>query len=350
MERNQGRRIGIIGGGLSGLATAVELHLADPSLDVTVLEANERIGGVIQTERVGDFVIDHGADMFATGPPAAIRLCERLGIDENLILPKEQGRGAKIVRRGRLVAIPEGFVLMRATSVWPMLTTPLLSPLGKLRLLAERFVSSDHSDDDTSVADFVRSRMGDEVLQRIVAPLVAGIYTADVERLSMRATMKNILDMQQQYGSLAQATFARKRSGEDSVERQSAGARYSQFRAFRGGMHELIRSLADALPAGTVRTNCRVASLSRGGEVAIEGAPTESFEHVVVAAPGTGVRQAIGRSCPGSVGGVGVDRICVDRDRRPGRSPLRYHSAGKCVWIRCSVFRGAIHFGLQFCE
>ena len=285
LESNQGSRIGIIGGGLSGLATAVQLHLADPTLALSILESSPRVGGVIATECVGEFVIDLGADMFATGPPAAIRLCQKLGIDENLMLPKEHGRGAKIVRRGKLVPIPEGFVLMRATSIWPMLTTPLLSPVGKLRLLAERFVSGDASGDDVSVADFVRTRMGAEVLDRIVAPLVAGIYTADVERLSMRATMKNIWDMQQQYGSLAQATLARKRDGEDSVERQSAGARYSQFRAFPGGMQELIRSLAEFLPAETVRTNCRVESVSRDGEVVIQGQPTESFDHVVVAAP-----------------------------------------------------------------
>ena len=285
MEQNEKRRIAIIGGGLSGLATAVHLHLADPSLVLTVLESGDDIGGVIQTERVDNFVIDHGADMFATNPPAAIELIERMGIDDQLLLPKEKGRGAKIVRRGRLVSIPEGFVLMRATQMWPMLTTPLLSPLGKLRWLAERFVSSRSGDKDISVGEFVRHRMGHEVLQRIVAPLVAGIYTADVERLSMQATMKNIWEMQRKHGSLARATAIRRRAGKDSVERQSTGARYSQFRSFKNGMYDLIRSLADALPADVIRTGSRVTAVTARGEVSSEGSPPETYDHVVVATP-----------------------------------------------------------------
>tara|TARA_R110002049_G_scaffold185580_3_gene353802 strand:- start:25830 stop:27260 length:1431 start_codon:yes stop_codon:yes gene_type:complete len=286
LDVHQNRRIAIIGGGLSGLATATHLHLADPSLELTIFESSDRVGGVIYTERVGEFLIDHGADMFATQPPAALRLCERLGVAGNLLMPKEQGRGAKIVRRGRLVPIPDGFVLMRATQMWPMLNTPLLSPLGKLRWLAERFVSDDFGDRDVSVGEFVRKRMGDEVLQRLVAPLVAGIYTADVERLSMQATMKNILAMQRQYGSLAKATSVRKRNGDDSVERQSAGARYSQFRAFPGGMGDLIQTLADSLPEGTIRTQCTATAVTAGGQLSFHGSQApETFDHVVVATP-----------------------------------------------------------------
>jgi oxygen-dependent protoporphyrinogen oxidase len=167
-----------------------------------------------------------------------------------------------------------------------MLTTPLLSPLGKLRWLAERFVPAHRGQEDMSVGEFVRTRMGNEVLDRIVAPLVAGIYTADVNRLSMKATMANILEMQQKHGSLAKATAARRRRGEDSIERQSTGARYSQFRAFKGGMSDLIRSLADALPPGTIRTNCPVESLRSDGELLVSGsAETEKFDHVVVTTP-----------------------------------------------------------------
>ena len=138
----------------------MQLHLADATLELSLLESSDRIGGVIQTERVGDYVIDHGADMFSTKPTAAIRLCERLRLTEQLLLPKEEARGAKIVRGGRLVPIPQGFVLMRATQTWPMLTTPLLSPLGKLRWLAERFVPAHPDQEDVSVGEFVRDENG----------------------------------------------------------------------------------------------------------------------------------------------------------------------------------------------
>ncbi len=288
------RRVAIIGGGLSGLATACQLRLLDPGIHLTLYEASDRVGGVIHTERVGDFVIDHGADMFSANPDAALKLCEQLGVEDQLIEPKIEGRGARIVKGGKLIPLPEGFVLMRATQLWPMITTPLLSLHGKIRFLMERWISSDQdskddnpSREDESVASFVRRRMGQELLDQIVAPLSAGIYTADINKLSMHATMGPIAKMEREYGSLARATAARRRSGQDSVERSSAGARYSQFRAFRGGMIELISTLAGALPSDCVRLGNAVESLDKSSdqwEVTC-GEKTESYDHVIVAVP-----------------------------------------------------------------
>lgn len=289
LSRPPRRRVAIVGGGLSGLAAAAQLHLDAPSVQLTLFEAAPRLGGVIQTERVGPFVIDLGADMFTIKPPAAIDLLRRLGADERLIEPKQAGRGAGIVHRGRLVPVPEGFVLMRATQLRPILTTPLLSPGGKLRLLAERFIPPGTDNRDQSVGSFVRRRLGREVLDSIVGPLIAGIYTADVEKLSMRATMSPLVQMVRQHGSLTKATRVRRRSGDDTVERNSSGARYSQFRSFPGGMNELIQTLAAALPAGTVRTSAAVESLQqlddRRWQVTAAGEPPEPFDHVLLATP-----------------------------------------------------------------
>jgi oxygen-dependent protoporphyrinogen oxidase len=288
LSRKLNHRVAIIGGGLSGLATAAKLHLADASLDLTLFEAADHVGGVINSEFADGFLIDHGADMFATKPSAALDLCRELGLEDRLIEPQPIGRGARIVQQGNLLPIPSGFVLMRATRLMPMLTTPLLSWRGKLRFLAERWVKplSDGEDSDESVSDFVRRRMGQEVLDRIVAPLSAGIYTADITKLSMQATMGPIAKMEQQYGSLARATAARRRSGDDALERGSTGARYGQFRAFKGGMIELIRGLADALPENTIRLSTPIRSLRPEGDrwrVTTAGDEHVEFDHVVVA-------------------------------------------------------------------
>lgn len=303
-------RIAVIGGGLSGLAVAAQLNRfqqvrSDGSvLKIKLMESSDRLGGVIQTQRVGDWVIDHGADMFATKPAAAIDLIESLGAGDQLIHPKPNRRGARICHQGNLVPIPDGFVLMRATKAWPMWTTPLLSLRGKLRFFAERFIpprpgsdsfkdaikNADDADDDESVASFVRRRMGSETLDRIVAPLSAGIYTADVEKLSMRSTMGPLWSMERQHKSLAAATKARKRSGEDSVERASTGARYGQFRAFRGGMIELIQLLSSSLPESSIRTGCHVQSIRRDLHkstwwVADPDGNETQYDQVVVALP-----------------------------------------------------------------
>ena len=97
-------RICIVGGGLSGLATAYRLHRLLPEASISIFEAAPRVGGVIHSERCKDYLVDHGADMFATNPPAAMLLCKELGVTDELIEPLIEGRGAKIVNGGRLEA------------------------------------------------------------------------------------------------------------------------------------------------------------------------------------------------------------------------------------------------------
>ena len=304
MSDSTRRRIAIIGGGLSGLATAAHLHLADPALQLCVFESSNSVGGVIQTEASEGFVIDHGADMFASNPSAAIDLCHQLGVEDQLIQPKLEGRGAQIVCRGKLTPIPDGFVLMRATKRLPMLTTTLLSPLAKLRLLMERFKPCNVDDRDQSVADFVRTRMGSEILDRLVGPLVGGIYTADVEKLSMHATMGPIAKMVRQHGSLSHATANRKQSGEDSTERNSAGARYNQFRAFKNGMTGLISALAQSLDSNSIRTSTKVDSIQKNDRAeprrwrVSHSQGKDDFDHVVVACPASAASNLLEQHAP----------------------------------------------------
>ncbi len=296
--------IAIIGGGLSGLSTSVHIRLLahkqnKPLPNITLFEASDRLGGVIHTETLTDdhgrtFVIDHGADMFATAPSAAIDLCEQLGVADQLLRPSPLGRGAMIARGNRLIPIPEGFVLMRPTKLGSMLTTPLLSLSAKLRLLQERFIARRaESVTDESVGSFVRRRLGEECLDNIVAPLVAGIYTADVDRLSMAATMKPIWDMETSDGSLAKATLRRIRTGEDSTEQASSGARYEKFRAFPNGMKQWIDTLADFTGRENIRLKTAVQSIvplpdnryQLNVKSDIDGQSTQEFDQVVVSTP-----------------------------------------------------------------
>lgn len=288
-------RIGIVGGGMSGLVAAFYLQRLDPTCDVHVIEAGPRLGGVIRTERIDGYLLEHGADMFATQPRAALQLCEDLGIDQRLISPQPGARGAAIVSSGRLVKIPDGFVLMRPTRMASMVTTPLLSIAGKLRLMREGWVKQRTDPGDESIESFVTRRLGAEVQRRIVQPLVGGIYVGDCAKLSMAATMSQFQIMEREDGSLWSATLRRRREGIDTTERNSAGARYEQFRSFPGGIQELLDALAATLPAGAIHTDRSVTGL-RNAASENEPAGTNkwilegcedlgAFDHVIVTVP-----------------------------------------------------------------
>lgn len=291
------KKIAVIGGGLSGLTTAFYLKQDSPQVQLTLFESSERLGGVIHTEHLateqGDtFTLDHGADMFATEPPAALQLCRDLGVENELLVPDTANAGAMIVCDGQLAPIPDGFVLMRATKLWPILRSPLLSVSGKLRFLTERWrgkcpVEMTDPSGDMSVANFVRHRLGPEVLERLVGPLVAGIYTADIEKLSMNATMAPLAGLVRKHGSFAKATAVRRREDKDHVERNSAGARYEKFRGFPNGMGQLIETLSDAVGTQSIRTNCAVEAMERteNGWLITSNGVSETFDHVVLATP-----------------------------------------------------------------
>jgi len=200
-------RIAIVGGGITGLAAAhrlVELRAGSlPETSVVVLEAATAIGGQIRTERAGDYLIEGGPDTLLTQKPWGVALCERLGIAGELEDLSERGNGTAILHRGRLLKIPEGFLMMAPTRLAPILRSPLFSWWGKARMLAEPLVPSRRVEvEDESLASFVRRRFGREVLERVAEPVMAGLYTADASRMSLRMTMPRFLDLEANEGSI----------------------------------------------------------------------------------------------------------------------------------------------------
>src|SRR5438270_7620362 len=134
------RRIAVIGGGIAGLAAANRLRELDPTAEVTLFEASGRFGGALWTQRSDGFLVEQGADSFITNVPWGVDLCQRLGMAGELIGTSRQSRQAYVVRRGRLCPLPDGFMLMAPSRIWPILKTPILSPLGKLRMAFEYFI------------------------------------------------------------------------------------------------------------------------------------------------------------------------------------------------------------------
>lgn len=279
------QRVAVIGGGITGLAAAHRLVELQPGIGVTLFEAARRLGGVLETVRRDGYLVEGGADNWITNVPWATELCDRIGFADQLVQTNPEQRGAFVIRRGKLRKIPPGFVVMAPTRIWPVLTTPILSPWGKLRLACERFVKKRTEEGDESLASFVKRRLGRETYDRLVQPLIGGIYTGDPELLSLRSTMRRFQEMESKHGSLTRA-MRRQQKG-PSAGRES-GARYSMFVAPRDGVSSLIEALAARLPADSIRLNAPVKRLDHDGtrwhvQTTDDQAAAEPFDSVILA-------------------------------------------------------------------
>ena len=264
MARKQKMAI-VIGGGITGLTAAYRLRSEsekrDIPLKVVLLEASNRVGGVIQTEYRDEFVVEHGPDAFITSKPWAMALCEELCIAEKLIGTNPKVRRSFVVRKGKLLPVPEGFYMMAPGSFGPFIKSPIFSLSGKFRIALDLLVRRRSDIEDESVADFVRRRLGKQAFERIAQPMIGGIYTSDAENLSLNATFPRFLDMEREHGSIIKALLAQKRE-KSHTDRGTSGARYSLFQSFTAGMQTLTDTLADQLP-DCIRLQKRVTTIQQ---------------------------------------------------------------------------------------
>lgn len=282
-------RIAVIGGGITGLSAAHRLRQLLPVADVQLLEAGSRLGGALHTAHSGALVLEQGADSFLTRDPVAIELCRELGLGGELINTSAAHRRALVVCRGKLEPVPEGFVLMEPRDIGGLLRSKVLSWRGKLRVMCEPLVrpapEASRLDDDESVASFARRRLGVEAFQRLVQPLLAGIYVADAEQLSLAATMPEFLTAEREHGSLVAAR--RVKDGGNS-EKLESGARYGAFMTLRSGVGKLIDALKSSLPGDAVRSDTPVTTVrvdQRRWSVRTGTEAAEDFDGVIVTTP-----------------------------------------------------------------
>ncbi|MDA0834773.1 MAG: protoporphyrinogen oxidase [Planctomycetota bacterium] len=286
------KRVAVIGGGITGLACAhrlVELGGESSPFEITLFEAGSRWGGAVGTLTLDGYLIEQGADNFLTDKPWGVDLCHRIGLEDRIIATEEKHRGSLVIRDGKPVPVPEGFVLMAPSKIGPILKTPIFSLQGKLRMAYEYFVPPRIEPDDESVAHFIRRRFGHEVLDRLVQPLVGGIYTADPEKLSLAATLPRFVKMEREHGSLIRAMRLQARAKAAAVRNTDSGARYGLFVAFPNGMSELIDRLVERIsPHATLRLNSPIASLAFSSDkysLTTSDGTTEEFDAVVLTTP-----------------------------------------------------------------
>ena len=272
----------IIGGGISGLAAAYEL--TSRRIPFVLLEATERLGGLIQTEYADGFTIDTGADSILVQKPAALRLCEELGLASQL-LTTTPPRTAFVLKRGRLHPLPSRGVLGIPTDLSALAKYDLLGPVARLRLALEPFVPR-RPQSDESVASFFCRRFGRAAVDVIADPLLGGIHAGDVKKLSMPSVFPRLTEAEQHPGGVIR-----------NLARTSSAAGDGQFRALPGGMGELVAAIERRLPPDAVRLRTPVLELIRmppAWRVQTEREPVHG-DAVIIAAPAHAAAKMLAR-------------------------------------------------------
>ncbi len=250
------KAVAIIGGGITGLAAAFHLQQCAPDgAEYTLIEASSRLGGKIISARENGFLIEGGPDSFLSTKTATMELCRALGLNDQLIGSNHAQRPTYVWSRRRLHPMPEGMMMMAPTMVLPFLRSRLVSWPGKLRMGMEVFVPRQAQVQDESLASFVRRRLGSEALEKIAAPLMAGIHAADPERLSLQSTFPAFQEMERKHGSLIRGMVKNRRK---QTSQTPLNARRPMFTSLRDGLQTLVEAILVQLPPGRIRLNCRV--------------------------------------------------------------------------------------------
>ncbi len=278
------KRIAIVGGGISGLSAAY--YLAKGGHECTLIEAQPRLGGVIQTEQVDGCVIEGGPDSFIAQKPWAMDLIRELGIEDQIIGSNDHLRKTFVLRGGRLIPLPDGVQFMAPTKVMPMITTPLLGLRSKAKMAMEWFRRPLEVSRDRSVAEFVKEHYGAEVNEYLAQPMLAGVYGGSPEKLSVNSVLPRFVELEKRYGSVGRGlvrAMSRSRSGKTAGSRNSG--RQSLFLSLRRGMQQLTGTLSGQLE-GQVRVVTAAVGAIRGRPGAFQlavGGDTISADEVVLA-------------------------------------------------------------------
>lgn len=263
---HKSKHIVIIGGGISGLATAYYLQQGARAqglpLHIHLLEASDRLGGVIHTVREHGFIVEGGPDCILSFKPAGVGLWKELGLEEEIVGTSREHQGSYVYSRGALHPLPEGLTLMIPSKLGPLFRTRLISWPGKLRAGMDLLWSRRTNSHDISVAEFITAHLGREVFERIVEPLFAGIYAGDARTLSLAATYPQLLAVEHEHGSLLRGLLLIRRKHRHG-DGHARPARWTPFVTLRRGLAQMVDVLQDRLEDVHIHLNTRANALFR---------------------------------------------------------------------------------------
>ena len=286
--------IAIIGGGITGLATAAWLDLDHGIKDYVILEASSRAGGKIRSELDAGFTLEWGPQGFLDNAPDTLELASIHGLDDALVRADEAATDRFILREGKLRRV--------ATSPPAFMLSDILPISGRLRLLGEPFASP-HPGHDETVFEFASRRIGKQAAKVLVDAMVTGVFAGDSRKLSLAATFPKMAAMESEHGSLTKALFAKMREARRTKSRSAGPAGPGgTLTTFSGGMVRLTDQLAER--AGSrLLLNRPLQNLERKGSIHIlnTGDGVIEAETVLLALPAEGAARLMTHLAPDTV-------------------------------------------------
>ncbi len=282
-----------------GLSAAYRLKQTAPDVATTLIENDRRLGGKIVTDRVDGFVIEGGPDTFLSYKPRGIGLCRELGLEDRLHGTNKKIRRTYVMRRGKLYDLPEGLTGLIPSRFRPMIKTGLISPLGKLRMGLDYFIPPKSLNGDESLAQFVERRLGRELYDRMIEPLMSGIYAGDGEQLSLGATFPQLRQTELDHGSLVRGMLAKKKQSHSSTASSTRAAhsesaqnantqKWPAFVTPETGLAEIVEALQARLSNIDIRLGTRVTCIDHDSfdySVALEEGTNLPADAVILATP-----------------------------------------------------------------
>lgn len=254
------KKIVIVGGGITGLTTAYylqeKLARMNGDYDIQVLEASNRVGGKIHTVHRDGFILERGADSFLERKTAAVELVEQLGISDKLV--RNSTGQAYVLLGDTLHEIPAGSFMGIPVQEDTLTNTAIISAEGKKRVHRELDVPKGEAKKDQSLGRFLRRRFGDELIENLVEPLLSGIYSSDIDEMSLMASFPQFYELEQKYGSLVKGLRETLPSN-----RASTGKKKGQFLSFEGGLQALIDALVREIGEKHIRTQSPVTKIKQ---------------------------------------------------------------------------------------
>ena len=241
------KRVIVIGGGITGLTALRQIRQRSPATEAILLEASPRLGGKILTSDFLGQRIDEGADAFITRVPWAVDLCKELGLEPVMTSPATSS--AYVLVDGELRKLPAGLVLGVPTKLLPLLKSRVVSPLAALRAGFDRFLPDDWPGDDESVGGLIRRRMGDQIAERLVDPLIGSINAGDTDHLDAALAAPQLELAARRNRSLILGLRDQLKAGSES--------KIPVFVGLKSGMGHLTETLVNSLSGSDIRTGVK---------------------------------------------------------------------------------------------